>query len=210
MMTVYFFSLLPQAAFCSAYVRIIKSCAPHIWRLESLFDMICSSKPFLPLTECFQAALSSLVPDLCTEVTKSNSSLDLSHLPNNKFEVLRVGEKRSSQAPEVLKAKRHKKNEVFVECTSDFQDMGKLNYINSERKQEYANYLRSSLVLFLERLQPPDDKASSLEPDVALMALSTLCIVFCGYVHTELSRCILVHMRGWISWVCRQVGNYAN
>ncbi|XP_074371417.1 serine/threonine-protein kinase ATR [Apium graveolens] len=193
-----------KAALCSAYVRIVKSCAPHIWMLESLFDMICSSKPFFPFTECFQAALSSLVPDLFTEVTKNNSGLDLSPFANNKFEVSRVGEKRSSQAPELLKAKRHKKNEVFVECTSDFQDMGKPNYISSERKKEYANYLRSSLVLFLERLQPPDDKVSSLAPDVALMALSTLCIVFCGYVHTEVSRCILVHMRGWISWVCAQ------
>lgn len=210
MMTLYFIILLPQAALCSAYVRIVKSCAPHIWRLESLFDIICSSKPFYPFTECFQAALSSLVPDLFTEVAKSNSSSDLSHLANNKFENLRVGEKRSSQAPEVLKAKRHKKNEVYVECTSDFQDIGKLNYISSERKKEYSDYLRSSLVLFLERLQPSDDNASSLAPDVALMALSTLCIVFCGYVHTELSRCILVHMRGWISWVCKQVGYYTN
>lgn len=204
-MTLYFMSLLLQAALCSAYVRIAKSCPPHIWRPETLLDMICSSKPSFVFIECFQVALSTLVPDLLTEVTKNNGSVDHSHLANNKFEVLRVGEKRSCQAAEVLKAKRRKKTEGFIECTSDFQDMGKLNCITSEREKEYANYLRSSLVSFLERLQPPDDKTTFLAPDIALMALSTICIVFCGYVPTEFSRCMLVHMRGWISWVCEQV-----
>lgn len=97
--------------------------------------------------------------------------MDLLHIANNKFEVLRVGEKRSSHAPEVLKAKRRKENEALVEYTFDFQDMGKLNYISSERKKEYGDYISLDIVSLAPNIT--NDSNFFLQPDfVSVLAAS--------------------------------------
>lgn len=209
MMIVFVMSMLVQAALCSAYVRIARSCDPHIWRPECLINLLCSSEPCFPLIECLQVAICRLGLDLVSEDTINNSSFDL--LPSENYgssQVRRVGEKRSIHAPEALKRKRQRIDEASVNCNSNLLNVNKYSYIISEDKKEYADTMHRSLLVFIELLYPPGGKASSLGQDVASVALSTLCIVFCEYPHTEVSRCIFRLMREWNFWICEQVCYY--
>lgn len=190
------------------YIRIAKSCGPHIWRPDSLISMLYSSKPCFPLIDCFQVAVSILGPDLIEERRNNDVSLGISTSQNDDVAHLRVGEKRPFQDPDALKRKRQKFNEEFIDLDTDFQDINKPSSGTCEGSKEYADYMRTSLLLFVEHLKPPGDNANSLGSDLALTALCSLCIVFCEYQRINQSLGIFQQLCEWIPWIYEQVGYY--
>ncbi|PQQ14473.1 serine/threonine-protein kinase ATR isoform X1 [Prunus yedoensis var. nudiflora] len=71
-------------------------------------------------------------------------------------------------------------------------------------REDYADYMHQSLLSFVEILKSPGVNPDSLRPEVALTALSMLCIAFCRYPETNLSQSIFNQMYAWIPWVCQQ------
>ncbi|KAI3718255.1 hypothetical protein L6452_19118 [Arctium lappa] len=192
-----------KAALCGAYVQIAKVCPPRIWKPESLINILCHPKPYYGLIECFQVALSILDPDLVGETTNAEDCLDASLSRVSGCEAVRVGEKRPVHLTNVLKVKRQK-----VDGSENFkpalQNVNKVDYPPCEGKKEYAEYIGSSLRLFIDCLEPPGGKANVLEPEVSLTALSMLCIVFCKYHWANFSIHISRLMLEWIPWICEQ------
>ncbi|KAA8546139.1 hypothetical protein F0562_020967 [Nyssa sinensis] len=191
-----------KAALCSAYIRIAKSCPPHIWKPESLIYLLYSSKACFALIDCFRIALSILGSDIIEGGTTSDDCMGLSTSSDNGYKSSRVGEKRPFLDPDTFKTKRQKVDE---ESNANFQDANKLAYkFTCEREKEYVDYMHKSLLSFVEFLKPLGGKANSLRPEVALTALSMLGIVFCKYPRANLSVCIFQQMLEWIPWISEQ------
>ncbi|XP_059653895.1 serine/threonine-protein kinase ATR [Cornus florida] len=194
-----------QAALCNAYIRIAKCCPPHIWRPESLIYLLCSSEACFELIDCFRAALSILGPEIAGEGTTNDCCMGLSTSSDNRYESLRVGEKRPAEDLGTSKKKRQKVDEDIFAFSSNFQDANKpICKCTFERKNEYVDCMRKSLFSFVEFLKPLGGKANSLKPEVSLTAISMLSIIFCIYPQTKLSVVIFRHIREWIHWICEQ------
>ncbi|KAI3815576.1 hypothetical protein L1987_15248 [Smallanthus sonchifolius] len=185
-----------KAALCGAYVRIAKLCPLHIWKPESLFYILCSPKPYYGLVGCFEVALSILDPYLVGETINRQDTSYASLSITSGSEPGRVREKRPLlHPPDVLNVKRQK-----LDNSESFKHSSQ-----SDRKKEYAEYVWSSLLSFIEYLEPPGSKANVLKkPEIYLTALSMLCIVLCKYPRTKLSHQISRQMLGWIPWILEQ------
>ncbi|XP_004231457.2 serine/threonine-protein kinase ATR isoform X1 [Solanum lycopersicum] len=195
-------SLDLKDALCLAYTRIAKSCPPHIWRPESLIHLLYSPTPIMPLIECFQVALSRIFPGLTRDERVNNGGKGLSDV----HEHLRAAEKRPGEDLESLNAKHLK---IFDDenrySSIKYEDVIKLSYgFGYLGEKQYADHMHNSLTLFIELLKPPSQESSSLGPEIALTALSTLCIAFCRYPQAELSLQIFRQIFEWIPWVCEE------
>ncbi|KAF8405476.1 hypothetical protein HHK36_010382 [Tetracentron sinense] len=195
-----------KVALCSAYIRIAKTCPPHIWRPESLVNMLCSSKSCLPLIDCFRVAVCILGPDRVGDgIINDSSRISLSTSSGKGIESSRVGVKRFAQNLDTSKIKRRKVDGDMLVSDANVRMGHELTPIfSSEGDNEYADYMRASLLSLLGFLKPFGMEANSLKPEISLMALSMLCIVFCNYPQTNLSLCIFGQMRGWMPWICEQ------
>lgn len=140
-------------------------------------------------------ALPILDPDLVGETTIGEDSSVASLSRTTGCEPVRVGEKRPVQLLNVLNVKRQKiyESKKFMPSSQ-----------NKGRK-EYAEYVGSSLLSFIECLEPPGGKANGLEPEISLTALSMLCIVMCKHPRKKISRQISRQMLEWIPWIFEQV-----
>ena len=171
---------------CNAYIRIAKTC-PHIWKPESLIYILLSSKPCLPLIDCFQAALSIPGPN-CVGAKTSDTSVVSSTSSDKKIENVRVRGKRPIQDQDICKSKRQKLEEESMASDVEVHVSCKLSHIvTCERGQEHANYMHISLLSFVELLKPHVVKDKPFRPEVSLTALSMLCIVFSKYPQTNMS-----------------------
>ncbi|XP_055815485.1 serine/threonine-protein kinase ATR isoform X2 [Solanum dulcamara] len=194
-------SLDLKDALCLAYTRIAKSCPPHIWRPESLIHLLYSPTPIMPLIECFQVALSRLFPDLTRGESVNNGVKGLSDV----HESPRAAEKRPGEDLEISNAKHQKIDGENRYSSMKYEDVIQLSYgFGSLGEKQYADHMHNSLTLFIKLLKPPSQESSSLGPEVALTALSTLCIVFCRYPQAELSIQIFHQMNEWVPWVCEE------
>lgn len=191
---------------CGVYIRIAKTCPTHIWRPESLVQTLCISEPCFPLINCFQVAISILGPDRVGGRITNDISLDLSTSSDNSNENWRIGEKRRIHDINILKMKRQKLDEETMLSDANVLLEHKPTHVfNCEREEEYADYMRESLLSFVEHLDCPSVKPGCLRPDVVITALSMLCIAFSRYPHTNISRCIFRQMLAWIPWICELV-----
>ncbi|KAL7237094.1 hypothetical protein ACSBR1_020211 [Camellia fascicularis] len=186
-----------KAALCNAYIRIVKSCPPHIWRPESLICLLCSSNACFALIDCLRIALSTISLDIVEEASTDDGNMHLSTPNHSGYESLRVGGKRPVQDFNTSKPKRQKLNQEVITSDANSQDANKIAI-------EFNCNMHNLLLSFVECLNPPGGKTNSLSPEVALTALSTLSIVFCIYPRTELSSCIFGKMREWIPWIYEQ------
>ncbi|MCD7463303.1 hypothetical protein HAX54_050313 [Datura stramonium] len=194
-------SLDLKDALCLAYTRIAKSCPPHIWRPESLIHLLCSPTPIMPLIECFRVALSRLFPDLTGGESVNNGGKGLSDV----HESPRAAEKRPGEELEISNVKHQKIDDGNRYSSMKYEDVIKLSYgFGSLGEKQYADHMHNSLTLFIKLLNPPSQESSSLGPEVALTALSTLCIVFCRYPQAQLSIQIFHRMYEWVPWVCEE------
>jgi len=190
-----------QVAMCSAYIRIAKTCPPHIWRPEILVNMLCSSEPCLPLIDCFRVAIGILGPNRVGGVINGVST------PSGEgIESSGVGEKRSAQNLDSVKCKRQKVDkETLVSNANVWMQCEPTSISTCDRDNEYADYLRGLLLSFVGLLKPTCSITNPLRPEVALSTLGMLCLVFCDYPHADLSLCILQQMHAWMPWICEQV-----
>ncbi|KAD2392970.1 hypothetical protein E3N88_39947 [Mikania micrantha] len=187
-----------KAALCNAYVRIAKLCPLHIWKPESLFSILCSPTPYYGLVECFEVALSTLDPYIVGETINIQDSSYASLSITSGCEQVLVKEKRPLHLPDVLNVKRQK-----LDNFGNFKPSSQ-----NEGHKTYAEYMWSSLLSFIEYLEPPGSNANALEkPEAYLTALSMLCIVFCKYPHTNMSHRISRQLLGWIPWICEQANH---
>ncbi|XP_059314440.1 serine/threonine-protein kinase ATR isoform X2 [Lycium ferocissimum] len=194
-------SLDLKDALCLAYTRIAMSCPPHIWRPESLIHLLYSPTPIMPLIECFQVALSKLFPDLSGVESVTNDGKGLSDV----HESPRIAEKRPGEYLEISNAKHQKIDDENRYSSTNYEDVIKLSYgFSSLGKKQYADHMHNSLTRFIKLLKPPSQESSSLGPEVALTALSTLCIVFCRHPQAELSIQIFHQMYEWVPWLCEE------
>lgn len=194
-------TFLFQVALCRAYIRIAKSCPPHIWKPESLVYTLAHPEPCIPLIDCFRAALSILGPDRVggkmTNCRQQNEIIvgDIS-IRNS-----RVGEKRPAHDEEAFISKRKRVDEE----TSAQMVQNRVNIVSNESEEDYANHMHTSLLSFVELLRPPNVHPNSLRPAVALTALSMLCITFCRYPETNTAQKIFQHMFSWIPYTLEEV-----
>ncbi|XP_010266921.1 PREDICTED: serine/threonine-protein kinase ATR isoform X2 [Nelumbo nucifera] len=192
-----------KVAMCSAYIRIAKTCPIHVWRPESLLNMLCYSNPCLPLIDCICIVVDLLGPDLLGEGATSDCNISVSSGKANKS--LKTGEKRPGQNLASMKIKRQKvDNDILVSNPNAQMGSALTCRYTCERDRDYADYMRRLLFLFVGLLKPLEDKADLLRPEVTLRALSILCIVFCNYPQTNLSLCIFQQMHLWMPWICEQ------
>ncbi|TKY50719.1 Serine/threonine-protein kinase ATR [Spatholobus suberectus] len=72
--------------------------------------------------------------------------------------------------------------------------------------------MNKSLISFVQSLNAPAGRPGSLRPDIALSALSMLCIAFSIYPETDLSLRIFQQMLAWLPWIADQAkqGNSIN
>ncbi|CAL9022861.1 unnamed protein product [Prunus brigantina] len=193
-----------KVALCNAYMRIAKMCPPHIWRPQSLVYVLSCPEPCFSLIDCLQVALSILGPDLVGLRIANSNCQSISALTDKSIENSRVGEKRPIQDVDTFKIKRQKVDKEIMSSDSNFQVERKRTHTVACEREDYADYMHQSLLSFVEILKSPAVNPDSLRPEVALTALSMLCIAFCRYPETNLSQSIFNQMYAWIPWVCQQ------
>ncbi|CAL5376955.1 unnamed protein product [Camellia sinensis] len=115
-----------KAALCNAYIRIVKSCPPHIWRPESLIF------------------LSTISLDIVEEASTDDGNMHLSTPNHSGYESLRVGGKRPVQDFNTSKPKRQKLNQEVITSDANSQDANK---IASEFNCGKANSLSPEVAL---------------------------------------------------------------
>lgn len=195
-----------QVALCGAYIRIVKICPPCVWKPESLVFLLSSSELCLPLLDCFEVALSVLGPDIIGGRTSDDSSSELLILTDKPVKNFRLGKKRPIEDVDGDKIKRQKVDGESVASEASIQlEQNCTHVLTFRREEDYANDMRTLLLSFVELLKPPTDKEEPLRPDLALSALSMLCIAFCRFPVTQLLISIFQQMCSWIPWILQQV-----
>ncbi|KAL2537811.1 Serine/threonine-protein kinase ATR [Forsythia ovata] len=198
-------SLELKVGLCSAYARITKSCPPHIWRPEFLIHVLCSSKPIFPLIDCFKVAISRLGQDLVGSGISDENGTGFSTSRDNEDNSSRIGGKRTVEDPDMSHTKRQKIDDKCKDGSKNCEELSQFVYSFARPgKKDYTDYMRTSLSLFVELLKPPGEDPNSLTTEVALTALSVLCIVFSENRHSNLSFRIFRQMCDWISWISGQ------
>ncbi|CAO2815672.1 unnamed protein product [Amaranthus hypochondriacus] len=191
-----------QVALCNAYVRICRSCPPHVWKPEALLHMICSSSSCSILQDCLEVAIFILGPNRVgggTITTSSNSAT-----PDNGAYRVRLECKRKASDIGTSKSKRHK---IYgEEFTSDFDGKrpDEFGQLNIESMEKYASDMCNSFLSAVELLKPLSAGTKPIRDELALATLSMLCVVFCKYPNTNLSVRIFELIYSWIPWICQQ------
>ncbi|KAL2937004.1 Serine/threonine-protein kinase ATR [Bienertia sinuspersici] len=190
-----------QVALCKAYVRICRSCPPHVWRPKALLNMICSSSICFMLQDCFEVAISILGPERVGGGTISATTSSTSAACDSRSYRYRVECKRPAKDLGASKSKRRRTNEeeVFDEKRAD--GFFKLNL---ETNESFASDLCASLFSTVESLEPPSVGTESTGEELALATLSMLCMVFCKYPNTTLSIRIIELIYRWIPQILQQ------
>lgn len=191
-------SICMQASLCSAYVRIVKSCPPCIWKLNCLLELLHLSEPCIQLTECFKAVTVALGPDFVRgETTKpGNHTFAASDRP---VLGIHVGQKRHINDGSTYKRKR-------LKIGADTQQGIYLApEIGDKTDGENADSLRGMIISTIESLKPPPGGPSLLRPEISVVALSMLANAFCFCPWTSKTLRLFDQMYTWIPWIAEQV-----
>lgn len=189
-------------------MRIAKICPPYIWRPDYLVQMICSPEPCFLLIRCLQVALSILSPDHVGGQITHESCPDLLISSDDSTEFSSIGGKRRpSEDGQGFNVKRQKVDHTSEAPASKILAEHKAIHLAScESERGYAYYVHTLIVSLLDLLKSPAVKPGSLEPNVALRALSMLSIAFCRVPKTSLSLSTFRQMISWIPWIFDEVG----
>ncbi|XVF45588.1 hypothetical protein PTKIN_Ptkin02bG0218200 [Pterospermum kingtungense] len=194
-----------KVALCTAYIRISRTCSPHVWAPESLINVLCSPEPCMSLIDCFQVALSCLGPNRVGGGTTDHSNLGLLASSDKSVANPKAGEKRHIIDVDSYKIKRQKiDGEIKFSNTKIPGDIKLTDIVSYKSEEGYADSMFESLLLFVETLNVPGVRHEALRPDVALTALSMLSIAFSRYPQTNMSLCIIQQMLAWIPWICEE------
>ncbi|XP_068493011.1 serine/threonine-protein kinase ATR isoform X2 [Phaseolus vulgaris] len=194
-----------KVALCSAYARIAQVCPPHIWKPEYLISALYHSEPCLPLIECFEVALSTLGPHFVRGILGNNEDLTVLASEDTSTESTRLGQKRPIRDMDILSMKRQKLNEEIVVADASLDMECRSGYIvTCQTVEGYASHMNKSLISFVDSLNAPAVRPGSLRPEIALSALSILCITFSIYPEIDLSLRIFQQMLAWLPWIADQ------
>ncbi|CAK8574214.1 unnamed protein product [Lathyrus sativus] len=195
-----------KAALCSAYARIAQVCSPHVWKPEHLISALYHPEPCLPMIECFQVAVSTLGPHLVGGIQGNDKNGALLSNENKPIERTGHGQKRSIQDMDNFKIKRQRLSKEIDVVDASIEVECKYNCIvTCQRVEDYANHMNKSLLSFIQSLNAPAVGPGSLKPDIALSALSVLCIAFSIYPESDMSIRIFEQMLAWLPWITEQV-----
>ncbi|KAL1193295.1 Serine/threonine-protein kinase ATR [Cardamine amara subsp. amara] len=187
-----------KASLCSAYVRIVKSCPPCIWKLHCLLELLHLSEPCLQLIECFRTVLEVLCPGCVRgETTKCNSHI--SAASDRPVQGINVGQKRHIRDGSTYKRKRQKVGDDIqrgVSFAPEFSD---------ETDGKDAASLHEMLISTVESLKPPSAEPSLLRTEISIVALSMLTNAFCFCPCTGITHRLFHQMYDWIPWITEQV-----
>ncbi|KAK8624063.1 hypothetical protein V6N13_065420, partial [Hibiscus sabdariffa] len=192
-----------KVALCTAYIRISRTCPPHIWKPESLINLLCCPEPCILLIDCLEVALSVLGPHRVVG-RADHSNLVLSTSSEKLMASPKVGEKRHIIDADNFNVKRQKTDGEIKFSNTNVPGDIKFTDIVSYEREGYADSMHKSLLLFVETLNAPSLKNDALRPEVALTALSQLSVAFCRYPQTNMSLYIFRQMLSWIPWICEQ------
>lgn len=163
----------------------------------------------MPLIECFEVALSTLGPHLVRGILGNNDDLTLLASEDKSVEGTRLGHKRSIQDMDNLSIKRQKLNEEVVVEDDSLDVECKSSYVvTCQTIEGYASHMNKSILSFVDSLNAPVVRPGSLRPEIALSALSILCINFSVYPEIDLSLRIFQQMLAWLPWIADKVGRY--
>ncbi|CAN7059710.1 unnamed protein product [Brassica rapa subsp. trilocularis] len=186
-----------KASLCSAYVRIVKSCPPYVWKLHCLLELLHLSEPCFQLIECFQAVLVVLGPDFDTAKCGGHTTA-ASARP---VQGINAGQKRHMKDGSTHKRKRQK---VGVDTQ---QGVYFAPEITDETDGKDSVNLHRMLISAVESLKPPPAGLSLLRPEILIMALSILTNAFCLCPWTRMTYRLFRQMYAWIPWIAEQVEN---
>ncbi|KAE8671371.1 Serine/threonine-protein kinase ATR [Hibiscus syriacus] len=191
-----------KVALCTAYIRISRTCPPHIWNPESLINLLCCPEPCILLIDCLEVALSILYPHVGGRADHNNLVLSISS--DKLMASPKVGEKRCIIDADDFNVKRQKMDGEVKFSNINVPGDIKITDIVSYGGEGYADSMHESLLLFVKTLDAPSAKNDALRPEVALTALSQLSIAFCRHPQTNMSLYIFRQMLSWIPWICVQ------
>lgn len=187
--------LCMQASLCSAYVRIVKSCPPYVWKLHCLLELLHLSEPCFQLIECFQAVLVVLRPDFDTAKCGSHTTA----ASDRPVQGINAGQKRHMKDGSTHKRKRQK---VGVDTQ---QGVYFAPEITDETDGKDSANLHRMLISAVESLKAPPAGPSLLRPEISIMALSILTNAFCLCPWTRMTYRLFRQMYAWIPWIAEQV-----
>ena len=191
---------LSQVAMCSAYVRIVNTCPPHIWNLDMLVDLLHYPGPCFQLVNCIQVAVEILGPQAVGGQVETNGAKEaepsLSDLAAERVSPVR--KKRVSKDGINIQIKRLKTfDEGFLRMDRDTHVMAwpssgsdiNLNEQTAEHsskydllqeRESYAAYFHELVLKVVNSLDPNNVYSDSMK-ERALTTLSMLCQVFSKY-----------------------------
>ncbi|GAA0146257.1 non-receptor serine/threonine protein kinase [Lithospermum erythrorhizon] len=190
-----------KVALSGAYVRICRICSPRIWMLESLIPTICSSAPVSLLKEYLQAVFSRFGYDPDGNVAEIGGKSDLADSGYKKFQ---VGEKRPTQGLDLSSSKRQKSEDGYTNLNIGCQNVDSFVF-EYTGDPEHADYMQNLLTRFVDLLKPPSGQQRLLRPELALRAISSLCIVCCEHSNRHLSVHAIRLLLQWFPWMFEQV-----
>jgi len=163
------------------------------------------------LIECFEVALSTLGPHFVRGILGNNEDLTVLASEDTSTESTRLGQKRPIRDMDILSMKRQKLNEEIVVADASLDMECRSGYIvTCQTVEGYASHMNKSLISFVDSLNAPAVRPGSLRPEIALSALSILCITFSIYPEIDLSLRIFQQMLAWLPWIADQVGTVSN
>jgi len=108
-----------------------------------------------------------------------------------------------------LSIKRQKLNEEVVVTDGNLDVECKSSYVvTCQTVEGYASHMNKSILSFVDSLSAPAVRPGPLRPEIALSALSILCITFSVYPEIDLSLRIFQQMLAWLPWIADKVGRY--
>lgn len=159
-------------------------------------NMLCYAKPCSPLIECIRVAISIVGSDFARDDSLGDRGIPFAI--GKEPDVSEVGRKRSVQDHYFIQSKRRKTSEFGANKQAG------AGILDGQQDKQFACIFYSQINSFINLLKP-DTEASSLRPEIAIVALSQLCIAFHGFPDTSLSIAIFQQVLSWIPWICNQV-----
>ncbi|KAK9109353.1 hypothetical protein Sjap_017413 [Stephania japonica] len=193
-----------KVALCSAYTRISKTCPPYIWRPETLFNMLLLSETCTPLVDCLQVAIGVLGPDHFGGKEIDGAYMNGSTSSSKENDKLKIGEKRPALGEKTFKNKRQKTKKGLSHPDNQVYMKPELTSMHVFERHEYLDYIHGLLASFVDLLKPGDFQGKPLRSEVALMALSMLCLAFVNYPQMSMSHSVFQLMHSWIPWIYEQ------
>ncbi|CAA0406623.1 unnamed protein product [Arabidopsis thaliana] len=187
-----------KASLCSAYVRIVKSCPPCIWKIHCLLELLHLPEPCFQLIECFKAVLIVLGPG-CVRVETTKCGSHTSATSDRPVQGINAGKKRHIEDESTYKRKRQKVGDDIrrgVYFAPEFAD---------ETDGKDAASLREMLISTVESLKPPPAGPSLSQTESSIVALSMLTNAFCFCPWTDMTHRLFNQMYAWIPWIAGQV-----